>query len=376
MLGRSLDDSLAKLLPDLPHASDRGLAHALAGAALRFLPDLDQLIDSACARPLPPDSRARQVLRVALAGRLVLGTPLHAVVATALPLLEGGPRRLAHAVLSRLDREGAELPGLPTLPNGWAARWEAAFGRDAVSAMQQALAAPPPLDLRLRVPAEAADWAHRLGGQSLGEGHVRLPAGTRVESLPGYVEGAFWVQDLAAQQPVRLLGDVAGRRVLDLCAAPGGKTLQLASLGAEVTALDRDSRRMALLRSNLARTGLSATTICAQLETWEAAQPFDAVLLDAPCTATGTFRRHPDVLHRRRPADCEGAGEGQRRLLAHAARFLDPGGTLVYAVCSVEPEEGEGVIQSVAGLLVENARRLLPGIGPGDGFFIARLRKT
>jgi 16S rRNA (cytosine967-C5)-methyltransferase len=376
-LGRSLDEVFERQVKGLS-LPDRSLAHALAAQALRWLVDLDRLIDGACARPLAADARARQVLRVALAGRLRLETPMHATIATALALLEGGPRRLCHAVLSRLDREGAALPGLPTLPEAWGSRWEARFTRSDLEAMRAALGTIPPTDLSLRQVGETAVWAERLDGRSLEPRHVRIDGSQRVEALPGLADGAFWVQDLAARQVVHRLGDVAGRPVLDLCAAPGGKTLQLAAAGARVTAVDRAPGRMERLAAHLARTGLEARTVVADLLEWEPEQPFGLILLDAPCSATGTFRRRPDVLARRHPRDLPMLAEAQRRMLARASDWLAPGGRLVYAVCSLEPEEGEEVVESARqeGLEPVATERLLPGAGPGDGFFIATLRKA
>ncbi|WP_448582875.1 RsmB/NOP family class I SAM-dependent RNA methyltransferase [Thermaurantiacus sp.] len=376
-LGRSLDEVFARQVQALA-PPDRALAHALAAQALRWLVDLDRLIDSASARPLPADARARQVLRIALAGRLRLKTPMHATIATALALLQGGPRRLCHAVLARLDREGATLPELPTLPVAWAERWESRFKPSALEAMRAALGTIPPTDLSLRNPDETTSWATRLAGQSIEPGHVQIAGSQRVEALPGLAEGAFWVQDLAARQVVRRLGDVGGRPVLDLCAAPGGKTLQLAAAGAHVTAVDRAAYRMARLEAHLARTGLSARTVVADLLEWEPDQLFGFILLDAPCSATGTFRRHPEVLARRHPRELPGLAERQRQMLARSANWLAPGGRLVYAVCSLEPEEGEEVVERTAGqgLALLATERLLPGTGPGDGFFIATFAKA
>jgi 16S rRNA (cytosine967-C5)-methyltransferase len=302
---------------------------------------------------------------------------MHATIATMLPLLEGGPRRLAHAVLSRLDREGAELPPVPTLPEPWASRWEAAHGLAFVEQAAAAQAAVPPTDLSLRNPADTTAWAARLGGSSLAPGHVRLEGSVHVESLPGFADGAWWVQDLAARRPVELLGDVAGFRILDVCAAPGGKTMQLVSGGAIVTALDRNARRMERLAENLARTGLGADQVVADALQWTPPAPFDAVLLDAPCSATGTSRRHPEVLHRRTHEDIASLAALQADLLARAALWLRPGGRLVYATCSNEREEGEAIIAGGAahGLVLRHAERLAPG-APGDGFFAALLERA
>ena len=373
---------------------DRALALAIAAESLRWLADLDSLIDSATAQVLAHDAKPRSVLRLMLAQTLRLGTPAHAVIATALPLLSGGPRRLAHGVFSALLRREVKLPAQPTLPETVAARWEEAHpGRS--SPIAAALAQPPPLDLSLRDANETALWTERLGGTSLAPGHVRLPRGTAIDLLPGFADGAWWVQDLAASIPVRLLGPGANetgrRRVLDLCAAPGGKTMQLAAAGWQVTALDKSTRRLERLEANLARAGLSATIVIADALTWEPADRFDAILLDAPCTATGTCRRHPDVLHRIAAPQIAEMAELQTALLARAATWLAPGGTLIYAVCSLEPEEGEVQAAAVpitpdpiraeelpAGLLPspDGTLRTDPGMlaesGGMDGFYIAR----
>lgn len=334
--GETLDQASGAATAGLLTSSDAALARAIASEALRWLGDLDALIDSATRQNLADDAKARTVLRLMLAQWLRLDTPPHAVVATGLPLLAGGPRRLAHGVFGALVRQGVRLPEAPTLPEAVAARW----GKRA-RAIAAGLAEPPPLDLTLRDPAQTEVWTERLGGVSLAAGHVRLPRGTSITELAGFDQGAWWVQDLAASMPARLLGPGEGRRVLDLCAAPGGKTLQLAAAGWRVTSLDVSDRRLERLRENLARTALEAEVIVADALGWEPERKFDAILLDAPCTATGTARRHPDVLHRISARQIAEMSELQSRLLERAAGWLEPGGTLVYAVCSLEREEGE-----------------------------------
>ncbi len=384
--GETLDQAAGAALAGLLTSSDAALARAIAGEVLRWLVDLDSLIDSATRQRLADDAKARTVLRIMLAQWLRLDTPPHAVVATALPLLAGGPRRLAHGVFGALVRSDAALPGAPTLPPAVAARWG-----ERADAIAVGLAAPPPLDLSLADPARTAEWAERLGGTSLAPGHVRLARGDAVADLPGFAEDAWWVQDLAASLPARLLGAGEGRRALDLCAAPGGKTLQLAAAGWQVTSVDASDRRLDLLRSNLARTGLAASVIRADALAWSPDAPFDAILLDAPCTATGTCRRHPDVLHRIGGRQIAEMAQLQERLLARAAGWLAPGGRLVYAVCSLEREEGEAQVARVplapgpirreelpewlsptAEGWVRTDPGLLPEHGGMDGFFIAR----
>ena len=379
----------------LPPA-DAALAVAIAGETLRRLPDLDALIDSATRQRLPDDSKARMVLRLALAQKTGLGTPDHAVVATALPLVDGGPRRLVHGVLGALLRRGVVLPDAPTLPEKVEERWSKAWGKEVVQAARRAIAHRPPLDLSFKDSSDAA--AYPLG-VSLAARHRRIADAGVVTQLPRFDEGIFWVQDLAASLPARLMPGEPGD-VLDLCAAPGGKTMQLSAAGHRVTALDRSESRLARLADNLARTGLKADLVPADALDWHAPGPFDAILLDAPCSATGTFRRHPEVLYRARPSVIADSADLQSRLIDHAATLLNPGGTLVYSVCSLEQGEGEAII---AGFLRRNPAfsidppragelpdgvtpspegwvRVLPGMleseGGLDGFFVARLRKS
>jgi len=384
--GETLDIAFNGATKDVRKFEDKALARAIASEVLRWRVDLDALIDSATKKPLPDDAKARTVLRMMLAQWLRLETPPHAVVATGLDLLAGGPRRLAHGVFSTLTKREAALPEAPTLPAEVAARWG-----DQAAAIAAGLAEPPPLDLTLRDPAETDHWKVQLSADSLMPGHLRLPRGANVEKLPGFAEGAWWVQDLAASLPARLLGLGEGRHVLDLCAAPGGKTLQLAAQGWQVTALDISKRRLDLLKDNLKRTGLKAGTVRADALKWEPKHRFDAILLDAPCTATGTARRHPDVLHRIGARQIEEMAELQAALLERAKGWLKPGAALVYATCSLEREEGEDRASAVdltaapilldelpAGLepIANGWLRTDPGMlaedGGLDGFFVAR----
>ena len=279
-------------------ANDRGLAHAIAAEALRRLPDLDALIDGATRNRLPDDAKARFALRIALVQALALETPPHAAISTVLPLVDGGPRKLVHGVFGTLMRQGAALPALPSLPAAVEARWTRNWGEKVAAEAARLLAAPPPLDLCF---ATGTAPPSDMEGISLMPGHLRLPARAAVAGLTGYGEGGWWVQDVAASLPARLLGPGEGRTALDLCAAPGGKTMQLASAGFAVTAVDASESRLARLSENLARTGLSAEIVAADVMEWQPDGPADAILLDAPCTATGIYRRHPDVLHRVRP---------------------------------------------------------------------------
>ena len=387
--GETLDKAGASALSNLTGPADKAHARAMAGETLRWLTDLDALIDSATRRNLADDARERNVLRLMLAQALRLETPPHAVIATCLPLLTGGRRRLAHGVFSTLLKKEASLPEQPTLPRDVAERW-------GVRATQIArgLTAPPPLDLQLKHVSETGERAEAMGATSLAPGHLRLPRGTPIDRLPSFEEGAWWVQDLAASLPASLLGPGEGRRVLDLCAAPGGKTLQLAAAGWKVTALDISEKRLERLRENLLRTGLEAEIVVADALTYAPAKQFDAILLDAPCTATGTCRRHPDVLHRIGEQHLMETTQLQEALLERACEWLPEGGTLVYAVCSLEMEEGEERAASVAlspspiaanelpaGLqpTPEGWLRTDPGMlreeGGLDGFFVARWTK-
>ncbi|WP_068865028.1 RsmB/NOP family class I SAM-dependent RNA methyltransferase [Erythrobacter dokdonensis] len=393
--GETLEQAEGPALADIRKAPDRALARAIAGETLRWLTDLDGLIDSATQQNLPDDAKARMVLRLMLAQALRLDTPPHAVIATGLPLLSGGPRRLAHGVFSALAKQGASLPGAPTLPERVIVRW----GADKAAVIAPGLAFPPELDLALKDAGETQARAVAMGGISLAPGHIRLPRGTAVESLAGFKAGDWWVQDLAASLPARLLGQGDGRSALDLCAAPGGKTMQLAAAGWKVTALDLSKRRLDLLKDNLKRTGLKASPVRADALTWEPKHRFDAILIDAPCTATGTCRRHPDVLHRIGKGQVAEMVELQRALAAKAAGWLNPGGVLVYAVCSLEVEEGEEQAAWIdanlgltpapitaeelpAGLAptLEGWLRTHPGMladeGGLDGFFVGRWRKA
>ena len=372
---------------------DHGLAVAIVGEALRRLPDLDALIDGATRNRLPDDSKARMVLRLALAQKVGLGTPDHALVATALPLVDGGPRRLVHGVLGTLLRRGVPAMDAPRLPPEVEDRWRSSWGDVAVQAARRQIAKRPALDLTFADDAEAQAYSAEHGGVSLAPRHVRLSSSS-VADLAGYGQGRWWVQDLAASLPARLLpGDALD--VLDLCAAPGGKTMQLTAAGHKVTAVDSSDSRLERLRENLQRTHLSSRLVTADALTWQPDRQFDAIMLDAPCSATGTFRRHPEVLYRARPKVIAENADLQARLLDRAAQWLKPGGSLVYSVCSLEPQEGEEIVSAFVaarpGFSIDAPRdlpsfvpvsgegwvRILPGLleseGGLDGFFMARL---
>jgi 16S rRNA (cytosine967-C5)-methyltransferase len=335
---------------------DRALARKLVGTVLRRLGTLRHLLASALERGFPADApRVETILLIGAAQLFWLDVPDHAAVDLAVRLAQADRRAarypgLVNAVLRRMARDGrAALAGLDTAaldtPVWLLTRWTRAYGEGIARAVAAAHGEEPPLDLTVKQDAEG--WATRLRGRVVATGTVRLVAHGPVSLLPGYAEGAWWVQDAAAALPARLLGDVTGRRVADLCAAPGGKTAQLAAAGARVTAVDRSPARLARLRDNLARVGLTAETVEADALEWSA-EPFDAVLLDAPCSSTGTIRRHPDIPWLKREADLATMTALQARLLEKAVTLTRSGGTLVYCTCSLEPEECEG---QVSGLL-------------------------
>ena len=415
--GRPLDEVLASVFAEGGrHAGlsgrDRAFVRLLVATVLRRLGQLDAAIDHCLERPLPARARRlRDTLRLGAAQLLFLGTPPHAAVDAT---VRAGPREarlkgLVNALLRRLAREGAELVTaqdamrLNTPDWLWRA-WCAAYGEDTTRAIAAAHLAEPPLDLTLKDPDEQAarQWAERLGARRLATGSLRLEASGPIERLAGFGDGAWWVQDAAAALPARLFGDIAGRLVIDVGAAPGGKTAQLAAAGARVVALDRSPKRLRIVHDNLARLGLAAECVAAEGTEWRPQAhglgAADAVLLDAPCSATGTIRRHPDILRLKTPADIERLGPQQARLLAAAVDMLRPGGVLVYATCSLQPEEGVQRIEALlrAGAPVERQALQrgevcgwgeaitaagdlqtlpchLPTEGGLDGFFAARL---
>jgi len=343
--GETLDQAMPAATGKLSNPSDKALAHNIAANVLRWMSALDAMIDSATRNRLADDAKPRMALRIALAQVLILDTPQHAAISTALPLVHGGPRRLVHGVFSTVMRgiESGELklPEYPEIPGETLDRWTSNWGEDVAHAASQAWATPAPLDLSFQT-----DDSRSLEGVQLAPKHLRMPPALPVTELAGFDEGQFWVQDLAASIPARLFGQGRGRTILDLCAAPGGKTMQLASNGWNVISVDNNARRMERFQDNLKRTGLQAEEIIADLMQWEPTAPADAILLDAPCSATGIYRRHPDVLHCIGSRQIADRAEGQRALLDRIAPWVKPGGTLVYAVCSLEPEEGEEQIEA------------------------------
>jgi 16S rRNA (cytosine967-C5)-methyltransferase len=356
---RPLDDMLdgAEAHPGIAALADRDRAfmRKLVATGLRRLGTLRHLLARYLDRGFPADApRVETVLLLGAAQILFLDVPDHAAVDLGVRLAQGDRRAaryagLVNAVLRRITREGkSDLAELDTnmldTPEWLLTRWERSYGAETARAIAQAQRQEPPLDLTVKSDAES--WAQRLRGRVLPTGTVRTVAHGPISLLPGFAEGAWWVQDAAAALPARLFGDLAGRRVADLCAAPGGKTAQLALAGARVTAVDRAPGRLARVRDNLARLGLAAETIEADATTWEA-DPFEAVLIDAPCSSTGTMRRHPDIPWLKREEDIGALVELQRRLLDRAVALTAPGGTIVYCTCSLEPEEGEAQVEAL-----------------------------
>jgi 16S rRNA (cytosine967-C5)-methyltransferase len=367
----TLDDAFARLALNRRFSAledrDRAFARAIATVTLRRLGQTDDLLSRLLDRPLDKKAQeTRLILAVGLTQLLFLGAAPYAVINLAVEQArrvkgESHLAGLVNAVLRRASREGPRLAGeqdeAALNTTRWLyCRWEAAYGKDKARRIAAAHLLEPPLDLSAKGDAELL--AERLGGVEIAPHSVRLRAKGAIESLPLYGEGDWWVQDFAASLPVRLLGCVDGLRVADLCAAPGGKTAQLASAGAKVTAVDISRNRLARLAGNLARLKLKAEIVEADAASWQAPAPFDAVLLDAPCSATGTIRRNPDIPYLKSEADIAALAALQHRLLAHAATLVKPGGTLIYCTCSLEPEEGEA--QAAAFLAAHPAFALAP----------------
>jgi 16S rRNA (cytosine967-C5)-methyltransferase len=385
---------------------DRAFVRLLLATTLRRLGEIDTVLSALIERPLDASNGiGRQVLRLGAAQLLFLGTPAHAAVDTSVRLMVDAGlahlKGLANAVLRRLAREGtALLEGRDrarlNVPAWLWDSWLSAYGEQTTRALAAAHLVEAPLDLMPR--ADALLWAQRLDGELLPSGTIRCLAGGAIFDLPGYADGAWWVQDMAATLPAKLLGDVTGKKIADLCAAPGGKTLQLAAAGAHVTAVDISARRMQRLRENIARAGLTVDLVTADAARWQPERIFDAILLDAPCAGTGTLRRHPDIAWLKDEQDVRRLTATQDRLLEHAVDLLKPGGTLVYAVCSLQPEEGPERLEALlardkrlqrlavrpaelpgleAAVTADGDVRTLPSMwserGGMDGFYVARV---
>ncbi len=371
-----LDDALVSLESVRRlEGRDRAFARNLAATTLRRLGQIDHLIGRCLEKPLPRRAAGlKDILRLGAVQLLFLDVADHAAVDTGVRLARerkfGTFTKLTNAVLRRLGRDGKawldEQDEARLNTPGWLwESWSAAYGEDTCRAIAKAHLSEAPLDLTLKKEggAEAVDWAERLAARRLPTGTLRLAAKGAVTALPGFGEGAWWVQDMAAAMPARLLGNIRGQHVIDLCAAPGGKTLQLAAAGARVTAVDRGRQRMKRLQENLDRMGLKAETVIADAATYRPAAPADAVLLDAPCSSTGTLRRHPDVARLKKPQDAARLAKVQERLLKAAVDMVRPGGVLVYCACSLQPEEGP---ERIAQVLDSGAPLERLSIGPEE----------
>jgi 16S rRNA (cytosine967-C5)-methyltransferase len=417
---RTLDDQLdgaaahpgLKTLPD----RDRALMRRLVATILRRLGTLGHVLSRLLDRGIPTDApRAQSALLIGAAQILWMDVPDHAAVDLSVRLVQSDRRAakyagLVNAVLRRCAREGQPLidevkSQTLDVPPWLLARWIAHYGETVARDIAVAISYEPSLDITVK--SDAAQWASRLHGEILPTGSVRTLLQGSVTMLPGFAEGQWWVQDAAAALPARLFGDVAGKSIVDLCAAPGGKTAQLALAGAHVTAVDRSPGRMARLRDNFTRLALQTDAVVADAAEWPGGSQglFDGILVDAPCTSTGTIRRHPDVAWLRQEADIAALVSLQKRLLQKSVTLLKPGGTLIYCTCSLEPEEGEQAISAllaaeptlhrapieaseVAGLTeiltAEGDLRTLPchlphqdpRLGGLDGFYAARLVKS
>ena len=388
-------------------APDLAFARLLIATTLRRLGQIDAVIGQCLEHPLPDKAlTTKNALRLGVAQLLFLDTKPHAAVAETVGLIRERPfRGLANAVLRRVARQGQSLienqdaPRLNTPDWLWES-WSAGYGEEMARRIAEAHLIEPPLDIVLKDPADIDLWAERLEATPIGNGVIRRYGGGRIEDLPGFAEGAWWIQDLAATLPASLLPLSAGETVADLCAAPGGKTAQLSARGAQVIAVDRSETRLKRVRETLARLHLDAETVAADAADWQPNEPLPKILLDAPCSATGTIRRHPDLPHIKGPKDIQTVTAAQDRLLANAVRLLAPGGVMIYCVCSLEPGEGEDRIDALLGSDAPVKRlpirpdeipflpeavtpagdlRTLPcylsGKGGLDGFFAARLEK-
>lgn len=406
--GRLLDELLEDHRLTRLEERDRAFVRRLLACTLRRLGQIDALIEACLDRPLAPRAtRVAHVLRLGVCQVQFLDLAPHAAISTSVELVKhtalAGFAGLINAVLRRVLREGATLVAAQDVARlntpDWLWRsWTTCYGEETARAIALAHLTEAPIDFT--VASDPESWASQLDAEILPTGSLRRAAGGLVSRLPGFESGAWWVQDAAAALPARLFGAVRGQRIADLCAAPGGKALQLAAAGAEVTAVDRSAVRLERLAANLTRLNLSARVVAADAASWNPGETFDGVLLDAPCSATGTLRRHPDVARHKSPGDVTRLAAAQTRLLEAATALVAPGGLLVYCVCSLEAEEGPEQIERLLasgaplervaihpdeigglGALITPAGDLrtlplhLADKGGMDAFFAARLRR-
>lgn len=392
-------------------ARDRAFARAILATTFRRLGQTRQVLDHFLTKPLEETSAPARALLITGATQLLwLETPAHAAVSASVALAETWPaarklKGLINAVLRKVAGEGAalaaKLPPQDNLPDWLRQSWRSQYGPGGLSRIALACQTPPALDLSVKNPAEAEHWASALDAKRLPTGSLRKTDAGQIPDLPGFAEGAWWAQDAAAALPAQLLGVEPGQSVIDLCAAPGGKTMQLAAMGAEVTALDLSAKRLKRLEENLQRTGLSAHIVAGDARVWKPERQVDHVLLDAPCSATGTLRRHPESVWIKSAEDVTRFGKIQRDLARAASKMVKPGGYLVVCTCSLQPEEGERLLADIlrrdktlelapvtadeigglaSALTPEGCVRTTPAHwserGGLDGFFIARFRKS
>ncbi len=407
----ALQDALGATRSRLKETRDRAFHHQLVMTTIRHGGEIEAVLKVFLQRK--PKGRAEiiiDILHLGIAQVLYLDVPVYAATSTTVDLVRhsglAGHVKLVNAIMRRVVEKGSgvleklDAPRLNT-PDWLWHNWSAAYGMETCRAIAQANACEPDLDLSLKEINQGPDWAEKLAGNVLPNGSVRLNSGGQIEALDGYKEGLWWVQDAAATLPVTLLGDVSGLSVVDLCAAPGGKTMQLASAGAIVSALDRSKKRLKVLHRNLYRTHLKARVIHADALTWNPDELFDGVLLDAPCSATGTLRRHPDIALHKSQQDIISLTALQDDLIDAACKMVKPGGLLIYCTCSLQPEEGPERISAALerglpleiipptpnefpglshAITPEGALRTLPSHWPEygglDGFYAVRLKKS
>lgn len=408
--GRPLDEQ-ADALSRALEPRDRAFVRLLVATTLRRLGQLDMVINRFLDKPMPAKlATVRDVLRLGTAQLLFLETPVHAVVDTSVELVKRGRfapyAGLTNALLRRIAKDGTGISDAVDAPRFNTPKWLwqdwcQTWGEEAARSIGQAHLSEAPLDITLHPDQDPAPWAQKLEATILPCGTLRRTAGGNVSDLPGFSEGKWWVQDVAASLPARLLGDIRNRSIIDLCAAPGGKTMQLVAAGAKVTAVDRSARRLRRVADNLDRLGLEAVLVDADATQWTPDTPADGVLLDAPCSATGTIRRHPDVARHKKANDIQALAATQQALLRASVDMVRPGGLIVYCTCSLQKAEGEQQIEAIlsdglplecvpvtAGeiggmeelITPEGWLRTMPfhnrELGGMDGFFVARLRKT
>lgn len=389
---------------------DRAFARLITATTLRRLGQIDAVLEPFIKKTPAPYPLA--ILRTGAAQLLFLDTPAHAAVGAAVSLLKRSKKTIsasgmANAVLRRISEQGQDLlektNTTQNLPKWLKEDWTKSYGHGDCEKIADIFVKEPPLDISVK--NDAGNWAEKIGGDLLPGGTIRRAKIGDITAISGFRDGAWWAQDISASLPVKLLGDLENSRVLDMCAAPGGKTMQLAAAGADVTALDKNTSRIKFIEENLKRTGLKAKILVGDGTKWRdqektAEAGFDHVLLDAPCTATGTFRRRPDVLHRKAAIDVEHLTRVQERLLLAAARHVRPGGTLLYCTCSLQKREGEEQVTKflknrfdfrlipvleeemftlTCAISARGEVRILPFFlseqGAMDGFFIARFTR-